>query len=91
MVNPQEIEFRTKGKMKLVTNKELAVKLDLILAEFRDHRDEFRQHVKLDAETKTEVTKLVTIEEGRRWQLRTLWAGTITALLGLATKVVWPH
>jgi hypothetical protein len=76
--------------MKNVTNRELAVKLDLILTEFRDHRQEFKEHVKLDADTRDDVMKLVVIEEGRRWQIRTLWAGVTTALIGLIVKFVWP-
>lgn len=79
------------GEMKPVTNKEIAFKLDNLLEQVKEHREEFREHIKLDAETKIEVVKLVTIEEGRRWQIRTLWGATAAALTGVAARFIWPN
>lgn len=60
---------------------------DNILDILQELKEEFKEHVKLNLETKTEVTKLSTIEEGRRWHFRTIW-GSILALAG-AVFVKW--
>ena len=58
-----------------------------ILSILTELKGEFKEHIKDDLETKTEVTKLITIEEGRRWHFRTLW-GSIVALAS-AVFVKW--
>lgn len=72
--------------MKLVTNKELAVKLDNLLEAVREHREEFREHIKSDEETREMVLRLNIIEHGREWHLKTLWAAVVTMIGGIIVK-----
>ena len=62
----------------------LDLKLDIALQKLLKH-----EHI-LEGNGKPglikDVDRLVQMEEGRRWHIRTLWAAFIVALIGLFTK-----
>jgi hypothetical protein len=76
---------------KKVTNDVLSEKLDNVLEALREHREAFKVHIAEDKEVHEDVTILRTIEEGRRWQIRTLWTLSVSAVLGLLAKITWPQ
>jgi hypothetical protein len=76
---------------KKVTNDVLSEKLDNVLEALREHREAFKVHVTEDKKVHEDVTILRTIEEGRRWQIRTLWTLSVSAVLGLLAKIAWPQ